>query len=470
MMITLNSQALAGIVQGDFLKGSGKEVFFGVSIDSRETLKDSLFVALRGEKLDGTDFVEQAIRNGAKGALVFNERADSIKDKVKLEGEFFIIKVEDTLHALQSLARYYRGKARFKVVGITGSTGKTTTKDYVKSVLSQRFRVAASPKNFNNEIGLPLSLLNSSDSAEVMVLELAMRGLGEIAQLADIAQPEVGVVTSVGLAHYERLGSQDKIAQAKAELLQALPPQGFAIIPANNKYADYLEKSTPAKTLKFGFNNFEAPIRAEQIRVDEMARPRFRLVYGDEEIEVSLGQSGKHFVENALAAAAVGYVFGLGLKEVKEGLEKAHLSSMRGEIENFAGVWIINDAYNANPDSMNSALELLIDFKGERKIACLGDMLELGAVSEEQHRLLGQKIYSLPLELVLLVGKEVSWIKEELLRMGYKKEVEVFKSAEDAGLFLASKVKPGDAVLFKASRLIEMEKAIEKLKEKLKDA
>lgn len=469
-MVTMDSASLAAIIQGDFLKGSGGELFSGVSIDSRKTIQGSVFVALKGEKFNGVDFVEQAIKNGARGALISEKDSKVIKDKVKLEGEFFLIKVRDTLHALQVLARHYRLEAGAKVVGVTGSTGKTTTKNYIKSVLSQRFRVAASPKNFNNEIGLPLSLLNSPLSAEVIVLELAMRALGEIAQLAAIAQPEIGVVTSIGLAHYEKLKSQERIAQAKSELLRALPPQGFAIIPADDKYADYLSKSTAARILKFGFNNSGATIRAEEVIVDELARPGFKLVYGDEKVKVKLNQSGKHFVQNALAAAAVGYVFGLSGEEVKEGLEKAKLSLMRGEIENYCGVWLINDAYNANPDSMSSALELLKDFRAKRKIACLGDMLELGTISEEQHRLLARKIYSLPLELLVLVGDDVKWVEEELIKMGYSKELKVFKNSEEAGLFLGSKVVSGDAVLFKASRLIEMEKAIQKLKEKLRDA
>ncbi len=468
-MISMSSANLAKIIKGDVIKGSGKEFFSGVTIDSREEVKGRLFVALKGEKRQGAEFVEHAISKGASGALVSKKAKDLVKFKVKLYDECFLVNVDDTLIALQNLARYYRKESGVKVVGVTGSTGKTTTKDYIKSVLSQKFNTAAAPGNFNNEIGLPLSLLNFPDSSEVLVLELAMRALGEIEELAAIAEPEVGVVTCIGLAHYERLGSQERIAQAKAELLQSLPSEGFAIIPADDRFSDYLEDSTRAKVFKFGINSSKAFIRAEQIELDSLACPEFTLIYGEKRIRVKLNQSGQHFVLNALAAAAVGFVFGLTEKEVKNGLEQTSLSSMRGEIENYRGIWIINDAYNANPDSMDSALKILNHIQGKRKIACLGDMLELGSISVDQHRLLAKKIYSLSIDLVVLVGEEVKWTKKELEKLGYKNELKEFRSAKEAGLFLASKVLPGDVVLFKASRLIEMEKALQTLKEELKD-
>lgn len=468
-MLNMSSAVLAELTKGDFLKGSGSEVFSGVAIDSRGEVKGRLFVALKGEKHQGVEFVEQAINRGAKGALIPKAEKSLSKNKVKLDVKGFLIEVDDTLLALQTLALYHRRETGVKIVGITGSTGKTTTKDYVYSVLKQKYKTAAAPGNFNNEIGLPLSLLNFPDSAEFLVLELAMRGLGEIGELAEIAEPEVGVVTSIGLTHYERLGSQKRIAQAKAELLKSLPPQGFAIIPADSQYCDFLENSTKAKVLKFGIHSKESFIRAERIELDELARPEFVLVYGEEKIKVKLKQSGKHFVSNALAAAAVGFVYELTGEEVKNGLEEAILTSMRGEVENYRGIWLINDAYNANPDSMSSALEILKQIQAKRKVACLGDMLELGEVSEEQHRLLAKKINSSFVDLVVLVGEEVKYTGEELLKLGYKKEVKVFKNSYEAGLFLASKVVPGDAVLFKASRLIEMEKAIQTLKEKFKD-
>ncbi len=469
MMISMSSASLAEVVGGDFLKGTGEEWFTGVTIDSRDEVKGRLFVALKGERHQGVDFVGHAISKGASGALIPRETKNRFEVKVKLKSKFFLIGIDEPLLGLQNLARYHRRSTRVKVVGVTGSTGKTTTKDYIKSVLNKKFKAAAAPRNFNNEIGLPLSLLNFPDSSEVLVLELAMRGLGEISELASIAEPEVGVITSIGLAHYERLGSREKIAQAKAELLQFLPSDGFAIIPADTPYADYLENSTKAKVLKFGLNPQTAFIRAEEIELDSLARPEFTLIYNKKRLRVRLRQSGSHFILNALAAAAVGFVFGLTEEEVKCGLEETVLSSMRCEVENYRGIWLVNDAYNANPDSMSSALEILRQIRAKRKIACLGDMLELGDISEEQHRLLGQKIKSLPIDMVILVGEEIKWTKDELVKLGYRGVLKDFESAEEAGGYLASKVVPGDAVLFKASRLIKMDKALKTLKEKLKD-
>lgn len=469
MMVNMSSAALAEIIKGDFIRGLGSEFFSGVTIDSREETRGRLFIALKGEKYQGAEFVEQAINKGASGALIPREAEGLVKFKVKPNDECFLIKTDDTLLALQNLARYYRRRAGLKVVGVTGSTGKTTTKDYIKSVLSQKFKAAAAPGNFNNEIGLPLSILNFPDLSEVLVLELAMRALGEIEELAAIAKPEVGVVTSIGLTHYERLGNQERIAQAKAELLKSLPSDGFAVIPADSQFSDYLESMTLAKVFKFGLNSQKAFIRAEQIKLDSLARPEFTLIYGRERIKVRLKQSGQHFIMNALAAATVGFIFGLTAKEVKNGLEQAELSLMRGEIENYRGIWLINDAYNANPDSMDSALKILNHIRAKRKVACLGDMLELGSISEAQHRLLAKKICSFSVDMLVLVGEEVKWTREELKKLGYKNELRVFKNAEEAGLFLASKVVSGDAILFKASRLIEMEKALQTLKEKLKD-
>ncbi len=466
MMVTLTSAELARIIGGQVIAGTGEEACCGVVVDSREALKNSLFVALRGEKRDGVEFANEALRAGAKGAMINWSRKNI---NLKFKDECFVVAVDDTLKALQFLAHYYRVNNNFAVVAVTGSTGKTTTRDFIRSVLAQRFKVAASPKNFNNEIGLPLSLLNLPEGTEIAVLEMAMRRRGEIAELAGIACPYVGVVTSIGLAHYELLGSQDNIARAKAELIEALPAGGVAILPGEDKYCDYLASFSQADVLKFGFDEANHLIAATGVKLYKLARPRFTLLYGSKEIEVRLKHSGSHYVSNALAAAAVGYVFYLTAEEVKKGLEQAELSSMRGQIENYRGIFLIDDTYNANPDSMASALELLDKLVAERKIACLGDMLELGDISEEQHRLLGKKINSLRVDEVVLVGREVEVTKKELARLGYSGKVNHFFEASEAGSYLGDIVQPGDAVLFKASRLIEMEKALQTLRQNLKE-
>jgi UDP-N-acetylmuramoyl-tripeptide--D-alanyl-D-alanine ligase len=454
-LLKLEVKEIARILKGNY-SGNGENIWVeNVSTDSRRIRPNSLFFALRGERFDGHMFLEEAIKNGARAAVISN------KYKPQLEVNIPLIKVSDTLAALQKLAFYVRKKLDVKVVAITGSTGKTTTKDLLASILKQRFNVVVAPSNFNNEIGVPLTLLELNEHSKVAVLELAMRGTGEISELARLSQPEIGVVTNVGLTHYELLGSEEAIAKAKAELVENLPSRGWAVLNFDDPWFSFLKEKSRAKVISFGLRS-ESQVRGEEVRVDDEARASFKISFPKGSVNVKFPYPGKHYVHNALGAAAVAFLLGLKGEEIKEGVEKTQFKGMRMEVVKVGEVTLINDAYNANPTSMLAALEVLKDYRGGEKVACLGDMLELGEISSREHAQLGFVLTSIKPNLVVLLGKEVSATYEEALRNGFPGEsIKMVQSHEEMAKIVLSFIKPGDVILFKGSRAMELEKVFE---------
>jgi len=434
-------------------------LFKNVVIDSRQVEPGDLFVALHGEKRDGHDFIEHAIERGAIGVLA-EKMAASTSEHSSESVVFFL--VHDTLASLQTIASHWRRQHSVEVVGVTGSVGKTTTKEAVAAVLATRYSVLKSEGNLNNEIGLPLTLLQLGRHHQKAVLEMAMYALGEIKALCDIALPKIGVVTNVGPTHLERLGSLERIAQAKAELVESLPPDGTAILNGDDPTVRAMRELTQAQVLLYGLDpTFD--VWASDVDSKGLEGIRFRLHRRERSASVDIPLLGRHSVHNALPAAAVAFAQGLNLEEVVEGLH--HLSSMpRLTIKRgMKGCTIIDDSYNASPASTLAALDLLSELKG-RKIAVLGDMMELGSFEIEGHRQVGCRAAEV-VDKLIVVGERARMIGGEALRCGLKK-VHFLNSKDEAAERLQEFLGPGDCVLVKGSRGMAMEQIVERIRER----
>jgi UDP-N-acetylmuramoyl-tripeptide--D-alanyl-D-alanine ligase len=363
---------------------------------SRSIKPGDLFFAFPGERVDGHDFLEQVFDQGAAAAVISHQ--------VNFQNRAALIMVADPLTALQDLAYYYRRLYSIPVVAVTGSTGKTTTKDLIAGVLEQRFNVLKTSGNYNNEIGLPLTLLQLKHSHQVVVLEMAMRGPGQIAALCELSRPQAGVITNIGKTHLELLGSQEAIALAKGELLQALPSDGWAMLNAEDPWQVKLSEKVSGEVIFYGYSD-HCTISASQVVLNNLAGVEFKLSTPAGQTPCFLPLPGAHNVTNALAAAAVGYRFGLTPQEIAAGLQSASLTEMRLEIKQGKdGVKIIDDSYNASPSSTIAALKLLAESGGERTIAVLGDMYELGEETVDGHRQVGKEAVALQIDCLCTVG------------------------------------------------------------------
>jgi len=438
-----------------------------VVIDSRQARPSSLFVALKGEREDGHDFVADAFQRGAIAAIVERElelQTSNFKlpiSNLQLLTSSFRLPVcfivEDSLKALQQLAAYWRGKHTPRVVGVTGSVGKTTTKEVIYSVLSQRFRTLKSEGNYNNEIGLPLTLLKLEPSHERVVLEMGMYYLGEIAALAAIARPHVGVVTNVGPTHLERLGTIERIAQAKTELVEALPDDGVAVLNGDDPWVRGMATKTRARVFYYGLDE-SCDLWASHIESQGLEGIRFRFHHGPETIHAKVPMLGRHSVHTALASAAVGLVEGQSWEEIMNGLRGAAQLRLV-VVPGLRGSTILDDTYNASPASTIAALNLLEELNG-RKIAVLGDMLELGAYEEEGHRKVGRRAMDV-VALLVTVGQRGRLIAEEALACGMGEDrVFIVDDNESAIACLREIIAPGDFILIKGSRGMKMEEIV----------
>ncbi len=437
--------------------------FTGVSTDSRTVREGDLFVALEGERFDGHDFVSEALRRGAQAAVVDQGWLDAQKRRA-VRGRP-LIGVPDTLEALQNLARYHRRRMGIPLLGITGSNGKTTTKEMTASVLGTRFRVLKSEASFNNHIGVPLTLLRLRRAHEVAVLELGMNHPGEIAELCEVAAPTAGIITNVGPVHLEFLGDLEGVARAKGELADAIGRDGFLALNADDERVMGLAGRTPARKTTFGLSK-TADVRAEGLELKEGAFPRFRL----RGLPVRLRVPGRHNVYNALAAAAAGLAMGCEPEEVREGLETYRGSAWRGELVRTAGVLLINDAYNANPVSIARALEMLAEWQNgrpRRKVAVLGDMLELGSAAPQAHAEAGRRAAAADVDLLVAVGSHAPELARAAEASGLAAEkIETGPDTDAAWSILQRRLLPGDLVLLKASRGVGLERLVDRFREK----
>jgi UDP-N-acetylmuramoyl-tripeptide--D-alanyl-D-alanine ligase len=431
----------------------------GVSIDSRTIKKGELFVAIKGERFDGHDFVPEVIKNGAWGALV--DRSELETNYASLGGLRNILAVEDTIFALQEMSQMHRKKFDIPVIGITGSNGKTTTKEMLASILKQRGAVLKNEGNLNNHIGVPLTLLKLEPRHKSAAVEMGMSALGEIDALARLVSPDVGVITNIGPAHLEFLGTMDIVAQAKAELLGNLKMGGIAVLNADDRYFTTLMDKYDGRVLSFGIEN-KADVSAAGIRQGKDFTD-MTIEADDSRVNVRLPVVGKHNIYNALAAAAAATAVGMPLDAVKYGLEDFSPVAMRSELKQVKGRTVLADYYNANPGSMQAALETLISLRaGHKSVAVLGDMLELGNTATGAHRDIGRTVAHLGVDVLITIGSLAIHINEGALEEGMPKDqVVAAGSHTEAAALLRQRSKNGDIVLIKGSRGMKMEKILE---------
>lgn len=441
-----------------------------ISTDSRAIRRGDLFVALRGERFDGHEFVPSVLAKGAAGAIVHDEyRLPQGKDAgLKPAGRTgpFLFGVRDTLFAYQQLATHHRSRFEIPVVAVTGSNGKTTTKEMVASVLAQRWRTLKTEGNFNNRIGVPYTLFRLTARHQAAVIEMGVDQEGQTTRLCEIVRPTIGIITNIGPDHLEFFGSMEGSAQAKAELLDLLPADGTAILNADDPYFGYLAARAQCRVVSFGLSDM-ADVRATQVTSDARRGTGFRLLLPGKSrhTPVTIKVHGAHNVTNALAAAAVGFALNLSGATIAQGLARFRPAAMRSQIVTHHGVQIINDCYNANPASMKAALGLLAQWNPAReRVAVLGDMLELGRETAQMHREVGQFLALLNLSRLVVCGALGREIAEGARRAGMPGSAIVeLSDAAAAADFLRTMVRQGDVVLVKASRGMKMEQIVQVL-------
>lgn len=448
-MKSLDLQTLASFADGT-LSGISSVPVSRVITDSRKVQPGDLFVALKGDKFDAHDFLPQVIAAGASAVLIEKGRG-AASDGCAL------IEVDDTLAGLQNLARGYRSLLQPLIIGLTGSNGKTSTKDLTAIVMACRYQTRATLGNLNNHIGVPLTLLALEEADECGVVEMGMNHPGEIKTLVDIALPDAAIVTNVGMAHIEHMGTQDAIAWEKGTLPANVHGEGVVVLNANDKYSDLIARHCQATVYRAGTN--AGNVRAFDLRADA-AGTAFKLDFAGEVVETFLPIIGDHMVGNAALAACMGWAHDIAPADIAEALRNAKLTGGRMETKAVRGIQFIDDSYNANPDSMKAGLTALaaLQTRGQ-KIAVLGRMGELGIHAVEGHRGVGTHAAELGLAAIYTVGDEAAMISEAAKAAG-QAETRNFPTHEACAAHLKSILQPGDAVLLKGSRSAGMEKVL----------
>ncbi len=445
----------------------GSQVFFpALSTDSRTIPEGALFIALKGERFDGHHFALDALAKKAGGVMIEEVRANDLRWNGYQTQT--VIAVQDTLQALGDLARYRRRQFGIPLVALTGSNGKTTTKEMIATCLETTFPVLKTKGNLNNLIGLPLTLLSLTEKERIAVIEMGMNVPGEIRRLTEIAEPDVGLITNIQKAHLEGMGSLERIQAEKGELFRKMKRDGSIIVNQDDPRVVALAEEFEGQKITFGIDH-PADVMAQHIRLRGREGTSFILMMEGEEREVLLPLLGRYFVSNALSAIATATLFGIDPEKTLEALEQFRPYPMRMEMFSFEnGITLINDAYNANPTSMEMALQTLSAVKGRGKaIAILGDMLELGDFTKEAHRQLGKKVAELSIDFLFALGHEAPEVAEAAIQAGMDPQrVHVVESHEEAVSKVRSMAAEGDWILVKGSRGMTMEKVVEGLKER----
>jgi UDP-N-acetylmuramoyl-tripeptide--D-alanyl-D-alanine ligase len=451
---------------GKLLQGEGKAFFQGISTDSRMVGEGELFIALKGPRFDGHHFALKALEKKAGGVVIEEDKARDIRWNGYRSKA--VIAVKDTLRALGDLARERRRRYRTPVVALTGSNGKTTTKEMISACLETTFPILKTKENLNNLIGLPLTLLNLTEKERVVILEMGMNVPGEIRRLTEIAEPDVGLITNIQIVHLEGMGSLERVKEEKGELFRRMRRDGTILVNQNDPHVIDLASEFTGQKITYGIEK-SADVMAKEIQLRGLEGTSFKLILEGEEIEVILPLLGRHLVPNALCAIAVASLFGIELEKSREALEHFQSIHMRMEIIHLEnGKTLINDTYNANPRSMELALETLAEMKGKgRAIAVLGDMMELGDFTEGAHRQIGQKVKELSIDLLIAMGEKAPLVVESAIRHGFEpKRTRVVESHSEAISILKEVVQKGDWILVKGSRRMAMEKIVEGLIER----
>ena len=455
MKLPLSRVAEFVFATGEFDRSALAQTY---SIDSRTIQPGALFFAVKGERMDGHDFVSQALQAGASAAVVRKDQLARYPTKTGL------LAVEDTLVALQSLATAVRRLWAKPLIGVTGSAGKTTTKEAIAHVLSSRFRVLKSEGNFNNHFGLPLMLLKLETGHDLAVIEMGMSHRGEIAALAKIAQPEIGVVTNVAPVHLEFFKSIAEIARAKYELIEALPPVGTAVLNADDEYVSQFGRDIRAKVIAYGFRS-SADVRAENVEPRGPDGSVFDVVAGSCRERATLPLVGLHNIPNALAAVAVGLQQGISPSEAVGSLASLVPSDKRGQVVQVGNITVINDCYNSNPKALDAMVDALSSMPATRRIVLAGEMLELGPTGPELHKHAGEHMAEKKIDIVVGVRGLAQHIVDAARKNGVR--AEFLASPEEASQWLARETRDGDVVLLKASRGVKLEKALDDWKSRL---
>lgn len=447
-MPTLTFSQLADMVGGTLVQGGDVEAS-SVVIDSREVKPDSVFFAIRGERLDGHDFLPQALET-ACGAVV--SRVPETTDKA-------IIKVDDTTVALQQLAKSIRERYDFLLIGITGSAGKTTTKEMIATLIGTERRTFKSWGNFNNQIGAPLCLDNVPDDAQVVVSEMGMNHAGEIAEIAGLMRPHIGVYTNIAPVHIEFFGTIEGIAAAKRELLENLTPGGTVVVNNDNEHVVRISRDYDGPRVTYGVEH-EAQYRATNIRERGLLGTRFTLVAEGAQRELELVLPGRHNLDNLLAAIATARAVGISWEGIERGVGDVKPAYHRGVILPWNGATIYDDTYNSNPYALQRTLELMTQAEAKRRVAVIGDMLELGEQEMQFHRDAGLAIPK-SIDVVVGVGKRTRALLDGAREAGFPgHRLHHFDTAQDAGEFLKDEIREGDLVLLKGSRGVGLDKAV----------
>jgi UDP-N-acetylmuramoyl-tripeptide--D-alanyl-D-alanine ligase len=429
----------------------------GVSIDSRKINEGDLFFAIKGENFDGHNFVDQAISSGASAVVIEKNSIELFKDK-----KYPLVVVENTTKALGELARVYRDKFKVKVIGLTGSNGKTTTKEMIAEILSKKFKTLKTEGNLNNNFGVPLNLFRLEKSHQVAVIELGINHFGEMETLCEIANPDFGTITNIGTAHIEFLKSREGIAEEKGKLFKYLiKKNGFVFVNSDEKLIKQQAKGFKKK-LTFGFNQ-KADVRGKVLSLNNLAQPTLKISYRNKSEVINLPTFGIHTAQNALCAAAIGLKFGVSLKQIKSALENFKSYDKRMQVLEVDGYTIINDAYNANPDSMQMAIQTMSLMKGYfLRLAVLGDMLELGEFSERFHRELAHYLKANGIQKVFFFGELTQMSYDEALKLNL--DAKHFKDKKQIASEIKNSIPEGSLILLKGSRKMKMEEVIDYLK------
>lgn len=456
--MNITVKEILNITNGKIITGEEKEICENFCRNSKEVQEGDTYLGIKGENVNGSIFFEEAFEKGAKGAIL--QDIEITKEQIQKYKNKFIIIVKDTIKAMQQIAKYKRSQYNIPVIAITGSVGKTSTKDMVASVINEQFNTLKTEGNYNNHIGVPLTILRLKNE-EAMVVEMGMNHLGEISTLTKIAKPTVAVITNIGTAHIGILGSRQNILKAKLEILEGLEPNGYVVINNDNDLLHewYLENKEKYNIITYGIEN-ESDYMAENI-ISKEDGSTYTLKGTNEEIQVPVG--GNHFVQNSLCAIAVGSIFKMPLEKMAKGIFEFKLTKKRMDITTLENnITIISDYYNANYDSMKAALEYLGKIPEKRKIAVLGDMLELGNYSKELHEKVGKEVIENKIDILITVGKEAKYIAK--IAKEKVKQIIICNTNEEAIKNINKIKQENDTILLKASNGMHFGEILEEIK------